>query len=232
MGIDPSDGRRWILLPGTLCTGAVFDGFLDALKVPRTARCFVDMEWENVGDYAAVLDDVAAPDAIVCGFSLGAIVAAHLADRLDVSALLLFGLNPHADDPAKRDERLELARDVAAIGGNAALTGRLPPLAGNDPEQARAFVLSMAHDTQRFIEAQTALALGRPGALSALAGAACPVSMMTGTDDQQTPLSLAQEAAAAAPNGRAVALDGLGHYALVEDPITCARAVSGVWTPQ
>lgn len=232
MGIDPSDGRPWVLLPGTLCTGAVFDAFLDALDVPIASRHFVDLQYPQVEDYTDILANMVGPDAIVCGFSLGAIAAAHLADRLDAAEIVLFGLNPRADDPAKRCGRLELARDVATIGGRAALASRLPPLAGRDPNHARAFVLSMADDAQHFIEAQTALALDRPGALSALASAACPVTMLTGTGDQQAPLSLAQEAASAAPNGCVVALEGLGHYALVEDPTSCARALSDVWTPQ
>lgn len=232
MGTDPSDQRPWVLLPGTLCTGAVFDGLLDTLGVPIASRHIVDLQYPNVGDYADILADAGTPETIVCGFSLGAIAAAHLADRLDAAEIVLFGLNPRADDPAKRCGRLELARDVAAIGGGAALVGRLPPLAGRDPEQARAFVLSMADDAQHFVEAQTTLALDRPGALSALAGARCPVTLLTGTDDNQAPLSLAHEAASAAPNGRVVALEGLGHYALVEDPSYCARALSDVWTPQ
>lgn len=231
MGIDPFDGRPWVLLPGTLCTGAVFDAFLDALDVPIASRHVVNLQYPNVADYADILANTATPDAIICGFSLGAIAAAHLADRLDAAEFVLFGLNPRADDPAKRCGRLELARDVAAIGGRAALAGRLPPLAGSDPDHARALVLSMADDAQHFIEAQTALALDRPGALSALAGARCPVKLLTGTDDNQAPLSLAHEAASAAPNGRVVPLEGLGHYALVEDPTSCARALSDVWTP-
>lgn len=232
MAIDRSDGRPWVLLPGTLCTGAVFDAFLDALGVPLASRKVVDLQYPRVEDYADILAGSVTPDTIICGFSLGAIAAAHLADRLDAAELVLFGLNPHADDPAKHDGRLDLARDVAMLGGQEALASRLPPLAGPHPEQARALVLSMADAAQQFIEAQTALALNRPGALPALAGARCPVTMVTGTDDNQAPLTLAQDAASAAPNGCVVALNGLGHYALVEDPIACARALSEVWKPK
>ncbi|GAB5447593.1 alpha/beta fold hydrolase [Gymnodinialimonas sp.] len=231
MVIDPPERRSWVLLPGTLCTGAVFDGFLDALGVPTDAREDVELTHPNVEDYAEVLAKVPS-DAIICGFSLGAIVTAHVADRLRASQIVLFGLNPHADDPAKHDGRLALARDVSERGGAAALAERLPALAGASPETARALVLSMADETSHLIEAHTKLALGRPGALEPLGQSQRPITFLTGTQDTQAPLRLAQEAAAAAPRGQVVALEGLGHYALVEDPAACAHALRDVWASE
>ncbi|OAN79190.1 hypothetical protein A8B78_12855 [Jannaschia sp. EhC01] len=228
MAIDPADGRPWVLLPGTLCTGEVFDGFLDALGVARRARTVIELSDPQIEDYADALTAI-APGAIICGFSLGAIVTAHLADRLDAAQYVFFGLNPYADDPAKRDGRLALARDVTRRGGATAMAERLPPLAGPDPERALSQILSMADQTQRLIDAHTAIALSRPGALGPLSRVPCPVTLLTGTDDQMAPFALAQDAAQAAPQGRAVALEGLGHYALVEDPAACARALSDAW---
>lgn len=230
MGIDQPEGRPWVLLPGTLCTGAVFSALLEALNVPTNAQTVVELCHPNIEDYLNNLTDVITPNTIVCGFSLGAIVAAHLADRLNAAQIVLFALNPHADDPAKREGRLALANDVDIAGGMSALADRLPPLAGPKPDFARAHVLSMAGQAQHLIDPQTQLALHRPGALAALAKARCPVTLLTGTQDQQAPLSLAQEAAGTAPDGRAIALDGLGHYALIENPSACARALASAWT--
>ena len=56
-----------------------------------------------------------------------------------------------------------------------------------------------------------------------------PVTLLTGTNDTMAPMALAHEAAQATPRGQVVPLEGLGHYALVEDPIACARAVAGHW---
>jgi pimeloyl-ACP methyl ester carboxylesterase len=224
MAIDGADGRPWILLPGTLCTASVFDGVLDALGVPIASRHPVVLSHPGVEDYAGPLEALCTPGAIVCGFSLGAIVAAHLADRVEAAGLLLFGLNPHADDPGKRDGRLALERDVRAMGGRAALASRLGPLAGPDPAAARALVLEMADRSAADMGAQTALALGRPGAVPALSRAAMPVACLTGTEDQQAPPAVALDAVRAAPQGRFEALEGLGHYALIEDAALCARA--------
>lgn len=229
MGIDPADGRPWVLLPGTLCTGAVFDAMLDTLGVPVSARHVVALEHPEIEAYADTLARLVTPETIVCGFSLGGIVAAHLADRVDPAEFVFFGLNPRADDTAKLEGRLAMARDVAARGGAATLADLLPPLAGDAPELGAKLILAMAEEAAPLIDAHTALALTRPGALPALAAARSPVTVLTGTVDQQAPLSLGQEAADAAPEGRIVPLEGLGHYALVEDPAACARALRDVW---
>ncbi|WP_323765820.1 alpha/beta hydrolase [Marinovum sp.] len=225
MAIDLTDGRPWVLLPGTLCSGAVFDGVLAALGVAGAARRPLAMRHPSVEDYLPELRAACSPGAVVCGFSLGALVAAQLADRLPAGAFVLFGLNPHADDPAKRPDRQALAAEVTGQGGAAAMGGRLPPLYGSDPEGARRLILDMADKTAGDIVAQTGLALSRPDALPALSRCRAPVGLFTGTQDGVTPLALAQTAAAAAPEGRALGLAGLGHYALIEDPAACAAAV-------
>lgn len=228
MAIEPCSERRWVLLPGTLCTGDVFDGLLDALDVPRRARHSIVLDRPDVGDYLQELSRMTDDDTVVCGFSLGAIVAAHCADRLAASHFLLFGLNPYADDPSKREDRLALAREVHRLGAAAALASRLPPLAGDDPAASRALILSMAEESAAHIDAQTALALSRPGALQALARTQVPVTLLTGSADGQTPPSLAQSAADAAPRGTLVTLPNLGHYALLEDPVACSRSVDSI----
>lgn len=226
MAIDRSAQRRWVLLPGTLCTGAVFDPMLDRLGVAAGARHVVTLDHPRTEDYLPAIAAVSDERAIVCGFSLGAIVAAHLADRIRAAALVLFGLNPHADDPAKRDGRLALAADVARFGGGAALATRLAALSGPQPKVGRARILAMATSSAKMINAQTRLALERPGALPALRAARMPVLLLTGTEDTQAPLPLAHEAARAAPQGTVLPLQGLGHYALVEDPALCARTLA------
>lgn len=224
MATDDLRNRDWLLLPGTLCTPDVFSGLLDTLGVPGARRRSVVLRYPSVEDYAAEVTD-AARDAVLCGFSLGAIVAAHLADRLAAARLVLFGLNPHADDPEKAAGRHELERDVRAHGGAHALARRLPEPHGPDPGGVRAAILAMAEKASADIGAQTQLALTRGGALGALSRANCPVFCLTGGDDAMAPPTLGQAAAGAAPQGRFRLLPGLGHYALLEDPAACAEAV-------
>ncbi len=225
MDIDALRDRLWVLLPGTLCTGAVFDGFLDAVGVPRASRRVIALRHPRIGDYTEALMAATPPDAVICGFSLGAIVAAHHADRLAAGTFLLFGLNPHADDPSKAEGRHALCRAVRISGAATALSTRLPAFNGPRADIAHATVLRMAGEAAGDIAAQTDLALHRPGALPALAGAHADVRFLTGSLDEQAPFARAQTAASVTPRGRAVRLDGLGHFALLEDPRACRDAL-------
>ena len=224
MDIDDLRGRDWLLLPGTLCTAEVFAGLLDALGIPPGRRRPLPLIHPRVADYGSALD-AQAGGAVLCGFSLGAIVAAHHLDRISPARTILFGVNPHPDDPAKAEGRRALEQDVLATGGAAAMLPRLPPLGGPDPDKARATILAMAEQTAAQITAHTELALSRPGALPALSRSRAPVLVLTGTEDQMTPVALGRTAAEAAPSGRFVGLPSLGHYALLEDPVACATAL-------
>ena len=227
MAIEDLRRRDWILLPGTLCTCDVFSGFLDALDVPTGRRRPVALCHATIEAYEDVLTS-RAKDAVICGFSLGAIVAAHHVHRLPAHRIILFGLNPFPDDPAKAADRHDLARDVVAKGGAVALMSRLPALLGPEPDQARAAILAMADAAAKDIEVQTNLALSRPGAVAALSAARSPVVVLTGSEDRMAPATYGQAAAAAAPGGRFCLLPRIGHYALIEDPVACAEAVIGM----
>lgn len=224
MATEGLSDRPWLLLSGTLCTAAVFDRFLDDLGVAHSARTYVTLDRPSVQDYRADFEGL-ANGTIVCGFSLGAIVAAYFADKLTVDRLILFGLNPYADDPAKAPSRHALAQDVLAHGGAAVIKTRLSDVFGPDPDATRAAICEMAEKTAPLIAAQTQLALNRPSVLPALEQAAMPVLAATGTQDQVTPVSQGQAAAQSAPNGQFRPLEGLGHFALMESPDTCAAVV-------
>lgn len=223
MAIDALIHADWVLLPGTLCTAAIFEPMLDDLGIPEARRHAVELNAPDVNDYGFL--GGMCRDAVVCGFSLGAIVAAHHAHQVDARRLLLFGLNPLADDPARAQGRRALADAVAQQGGSSALGPNLPEFAGPDPAAVRRKVLEMAQQTGNLIAAHTDLALSRPGALPALRKARCPVHVVTGTHDALAPPSLGRQAADAAPLGQFRALDPLGHYALLEDAAACANAV-------
>ncbi len=213
------------MLPGTLCTAAVFDDFLDALAVAPAQRHPLILDRPSVEDYVD-LCPLASQDTVVCGFSLGAIVAAHLADRMTAHRLVLFGINPYANDPAKAKGRRDLAHDVALLGGADAMRSRLPDLHGPDRKSAKVKMLAMADQTAPLIDAQTQLALNRPGALPALSRARAPVFSLTGSNDLAAPPAQGRAAAEAAPMGQFASLDGLGHFALLENPMACAASVA------
>jgi pimeloyl-ACP methyl ester carboxylesterase len=224
MGTKGLVDSPWLLLPGTLCTTAVFDEMLDILGVPHSRRLHVPLDRPSIEDYRAPLAAVTTK-TIVCGFSLGAIVAAHHAGKMTARSLILFGLNPYADVPAKVQSRHDLADDVKAHGGAAALRKRTLDVHGLMPEKTREKIYAMADASENQIEAQTQLALTRSGALPVLAKTHLPVLSLTGSQDTSAPAAQGMAAAQAAPNGHFRLLDGLGHFALLEDPETCAATL-------
>lgn len=224
MAIKSLSKRPWLLLPGTLCTGAVFDKLLDTLGVDNAYQTVVPLDRPAVEDYYVDFDGL-SEETIVCGFSLGAIVAAHAANRMNVKTLILFGLNPFADAPSKATLRHDLARDVAAMGGAAALKSRTPNIYGPNPDKTRQQIYQMADDTAHLIDVQTTLALTRPGALPALEQSRMQVLSLTGSHDSAAPTDEGLAAAQAAPHGRFRCLEGLGHFALLEDPNACAASL-------
>lgn len=227
MGTDDLHLRPWLLLPGTLCTGAVFDRFLDALGVPVKLRQPVSLNHPTVEGYGGLLAGL-SKETVVCGFSLGALVAAHHAHRMRASRMILFALNPFADQADRAGGRHALAREVAEKGGAVALAPRLPTLHGANPGAVRTAILAMADASAKDIDAHTRLALGRPGAMNALARAKPRLSILTGTEDHLSPVAMGQAAAQVAPHGCFHALPQLGHYALLENPEACAMAVHGM----
>lgn len=116
MGIEDLQDRDWLLLPGTLCTEEVFTGLLDTLGVPAKRRKPIRLSLPHVDDYADTLAS-SADGVVLCGFSLGAIVAARHVDRVRAFRSILFGVNPHADDPAK-------AAGASRVGNRRAHAGR------------------------------------------------------------------------------------------------------------
>lgn len=224
MATDDISGRPWLLLGGTLCTEIVFDGLLDAMDVSLSLRRDVPLNRPKIDDYASIFDDLSS-ETIVCGFSLGAIVAAHYADRMAAHQLILFGVNPFVDDPTKAESRHDLAKDVNTLGGSDALKSRASDVFGPNPDQTRAVIHQMADAAAEMIGPQTRLALSRPGAIPALAHASMPVLALTGLNDKSAPPNYGMAAAQAAPMGQFVSLEGLGHFALLEDPNACAEAV-------
>ncbi|MEO0496352.1 MAG: alpha/beta hydrolase [Pseudomonadota bacterium] len=222
------EARRWWLIPGTLCDASVFAPFLDALGVPLHSRNLIMLDRPAVGDYRDQLQDAVKGHDIVCGFSLGAIMVAHHADILPRGAtLILFSATPMPDDPSKAEGRAHMRELVLQIGGAAAMRQLSPALFAANPAAILDTIATMAERTAPNIEPQTQLALSRPGALAALHASKAQVIALSGGRDTQTPAELAARIADAAPNGTAVTLDGLGHYALLEGSELCAEAVRG-----
>lgn len=226
--MDAARSARWVLLPGTLCTGAVFAPMLDALGVPAARRQVLTLDLPAVEGYGERLAAEVQGGEIVCGFSLGAIVAAHNLPALArARAVVLLALNPGPDAPGGRARREAVRDRVLAGGARDWVRESWPAMAATDVAALRARVAEMAEASAPLIAAQTELAATRPGAAAALGATPLPLVLVTGAADRQTPAGPLRPIAGAAPSAALRVVPGLGHFALLEAPDRVAAAVAG-----
>lgn len=220
------DAPRWVLVPGTLCNGAVFHPLMQALGVAEARRVVLPQDLPDVAAWRARLVATVRPGDIVCGFSLGAIAVAHAADALPhAAALVLIALNPRPDPPDKRSGRDALRHAAQSGALKATFADAAPGLFARPTPALTTAVTRMAQAEASHIDAQTALALGRPGAIDPLQRAQVPALFVTGAEDRQAQPDLAREAAAAPAKAALRLVPGLGHFCLLEDPAAVAGAI-------
>ena len=224
-GADGAD--RWVLVPGTLCTPQVFDPMLDRLDIPHENRHFIAASAPHTSDFEPPLKAAVGGGEIVCGFSLGAIIVAHnLAAVRRAKAIVLLAANPFPDPPENRINR-EAARDrIITAGAGRWIVDNWPTMSTDTGTAIRDFVVQMAEDSKDHITAQTELAASRAGAAQALVQTDLPLVFVTGAKDTLTPPTRLHAIAAQAKSASLQVLDGLGHFALLEDPPRTAQAVA------
>ncbi|WP_298922603.1 hypothetical protein [uncultured Roseobacter sp.] len=156
---------HWVLLPGTLCTPDVFAPVLDYLGVSVANRIVIELNSTHLQDYEGPLRTAVTDGAIVCGFSLGAMVAAHnLHAMARAKAIVLLACNLFPDPAGNRANR-EAARDHILAGGARDWVIENWHLMLSDTNSERLDrVASMAESTSHLIAAQTELAASRAGA--------------------------------------------------------------------
>lgn len=235
----PPSMPPWVMVPGTLCTGDCFGPLLDELGPlglrPRAAT-FVPGDLPGSVDTARALLREAPRRFVICGFSLGGIVAlqAALAEPSRIAAMILVGTNGRADPPenaARRRAQVETARGAGAA---ALIRDGLWPsyvaAGAHDDAALRRSIETMAEATsiERFAN-QTEIAIGRPDALPRLARLDMPVLLLGGAEDRATPPERTAELAAGLPRAHRAIIEGAGHFVLMERPARSARAIADWW---
>lgn len=217
---------KWVLLPGTLCTPAVFDPVLSALGVPDENRHPIDMDAPDVEKYAPRLRAAVTGGKMVCAFSLGSMVAAHNLNALSAArAIVLLACNPLPDLPGNRANREAIRARVLQDGPRGWVEENWPAMSTSRGAEPRETVIRMAEETRALIPAQTELAASRPGAAMPLGETDLPLIFITGEADRLTPVEHIRPIVDSAPNAHLYILNGLGHFALLEDPGPVARAI-------
>lgn len=213
-----------ILLPGLAGNEAMWRDQLAALADFRPRVSDAHMRRDTVPDMAAALLAHQPGELVLCGASMGGMVALEAArqapERIRGLALLGTTARPEDEDTrAVREKAIELfaqgrAREV--IEPNVAMA--FHPDRAEDTELAARYLDFVLGAGPAALIRQNRAVIARPDARSHLPALRCPVLVMCGEDDQLTPPALSREIAALVPGAQLVLLPRCGHMLTMEQP--------------
>lgn len=216
-----------LCLPGLLCDAGIFDPVLAGLDAPART-----LDLPRLDSFDAIAAEIAAQvpaEAVLVGMSMGSYLALAVAQRVPghIKGLVLIGTTAAADSPRAAALRGKVAAWAAREGltalADSVADSMLSPSRRADPAlRAAIHRMTASQGLDTFARHQTALA-GRPDQTGALAGIACPVLVLTGTEDTVTPPEAGRALAEGVPNGRFEPIEGAGHMPVLETPQIVAR---------
>ncbi|CAN5606741.1 3-oxoadipate enol-lactonase [soil metagenome] len=179
-------------------------------------------------DLAGILDTLAVRQAVICGLSVGGMIAQSLAARRPdlVRGLILCATAAKIGTAAMWDERI---RAVEA-GGIAALSG--PVLERWFSARFRAEAPSLAlwrnmlERTPADAYAATCAAIREADLTESTRALDLPVLAIAGEEDGSTPPDLVRATADLVPGARFALIRGAGHLPCVEAPAATARQIA------
>jgi pimeloyl-ACP methyl ester carboxylesterase len=218
------------LLPGLLCDATVWAPQKDALSGEIRVTAFRNFfGHDSLGSMArAVLD--AAPDRFaLAGHSMGGRVALEIMrvapERVERLALFDTSATPALpDEPAKRREMIELARNQ----GMAALAARWLPMIVypsrlTQVEFVNALTAMICRATPEIYAGQVNALLNRPDYRPILPRFSCPTLVACGRDDLWSPVAGHKEIAGAIPGAKLAIIPDCAHMATVEAPAEVSK---------
>lgn len=221
-----------LLLPGTLCTGAIFDQQSAALTSVASRVEVVQFRHErSIDEMAETVDRRISRGraAAIAGFSMGGMVALALARKNPgkVARLALINSNHFGDRPERRAARLgQLA--TMKDSGLTDLIKRdyLPRYLYRQEPRHRSLILEMAGELGLdCFRAQTAALASRPDATATLRALDCPTLILGSTGDPLCPPAVQIEMHRLAACSDLVLLGECGHFSTLERPDAVSRAL-------
>jgi pimeloyl-ACP methyl ester carboxylesterase len=176
---------------------------------------------ESMDQWAMELLREVSGEVAIVGASMGGYVALALArlapDR--VRALVLAGSRADADTPERKADRKDTIARVQE-GGAQALWEKMSTLltaGASDEVVQRLHAFALEQSAEDLVRAVKAIR-DRQDSSDVVATLEAPLLVVLGDQDALIAPQEAQALAAAAPNGRAVVLEGTGHLPSLQDP--------------
>jgi pimeloyl-ACP methyl ester carboxylesterase len=220
-----SEKTSLILVPGLLCTEALFEaqvtGLGDIAEITVTPE---HRRHETIGHIAdAILAD-APPRFALGGLSMGGYIAFEIMRRAPerVIGLSLLDTSARADTPERTAEReglIELASKGKFVGVSENLVKSFIHPNRHKDETLISAVRAMAKEVGRddFLRQQKAV-IGRSDSRADLAAVTCPTVVICGKHDAVTPPELSQEIADGIPGAELEIIQFCGHLTTMERP--------------
>lgn len=216
---------RLILLPGLASDARMWHDQLAVLPARwQTHVTDVHARHASIQDMAAALLAEHPGDLVLCGASMGGIVAMEVArqapQRIRGMALLGTNARPEADDVRQLREAaiaffeqgrvLEVLRLNVPLAFHASRAG--------DARLTQCYLdFVMAAGAEQLVRQNRAI-IGRPDARLHLPALRCPVLVMCGDSDQLTPPDCSHEIAALVPHAQLQMVPDCGHMLTMERP--------------
>ena len=213
-----------ILLPGLAGDAAMWRHQLGALSAWSPVVADVHARHHSIGEMASALLAENTGPLVLCGASMGGIVAMEVARQAPgrVAGLALLGTNAQPESTemrALREAAIVLfgqGRVAEVIEPNVALAFH-PDNAAN-PALAQAYLEFVLRAGAAQLIRQNRAIIARPDARTHLSLLRCPILVMCGDADQLTPPTLSREIAALIPGARLVMVPRCGHMLTMEQP--------------
>lgn len=197
-----------------------------ASPVPEGAEPNLD---DAADALARSLDSAEIDSAVIAGLSMGGYVALSFAQRHPdrVSALALLNTNMNPDGQEKLRERREMVERVREQGASAL---SIDSLLSETTRKTQPLVVSSAQELAReanpdgVIWALEAMA-ARPERTFVVRELGVPVLVLSGDEDELTPLSVLTDPLIEQDDVTAVTVEGAGHLSAMENPQEVAEAL-------
>ncbi|MGI9405767.1 MAG: alpha/beta fold hydrolase [Hyphomicrobiaceae bacterium] len=213
-----------LLVPGLLCTDALFAPQIEALGGIATFSVADHRRHDTMAAIAASILETAPESFVLTGLSMGGYIAFEILRQAPerVTGLVLLDTNARTDRDEQKAQRQEFIDLAQSDGLEPVLEAFLPMMVHPDrlsEPDLTGTILQMGRDTgvDAYIRQQRAI-MNRPDNRSFLAEISVPTLVIVGEQDMPTPVKVAEEIAAGIADVYLEIIPHCGHLTTLERP--------------